>query len=85
MSKALGLGKDAKVGELEVLQEITDWSHASLNHTYLVDKGKGWLVGYRNSINDQIMIFAQPLKQFSKSRRKFKKVVDAELVRAYTV
>ena len=85
MSKALGLGKDAKVGELEVLQEITDWGHASLNHTYLVDKGKGWLVGYRNSINDQIMIFAQPLKQFSKSRRKFKKVVDAELVRAYTV
>ena len=83
MTKAPGLDTASTKVVLEVLQEVTDWSNASLNHIYLVDKGKGWLLGYRNSINEQIMIFSQPMKQFSKTKRKFKKVVDAELVRAY--
>ena len=83
MSEAKGLGKDAKVGELETLLEVTEWPDGTLNHTYLVDKGKGWLVGYRNVVNGEIQVFGQPMKQFSKSKRKFKKVVDAELVRAY--
>lgn len=83
MSKATGLGPDSKVGELVVQQEVTDWKYP--NHTYLLDKGKGWLVGYRNVLTGEIKIYKRPMKQFSKSRRKFKKVVDAELVRAYTV
>jgi hypothetical protein len=83
MSKALGLGKQQKVGELETLLEVTDWEYP--NHTYLLDKGKGWLVGYRSVVNGEIKIYKSPMKQFSKSRRKFKKVVDKELERAYTV
>ena len=83
MSKAPGLDTASTKVVLEVLQEVTDWGNATLNHTYLVDKGKGWVLGYRNAINNQIMIFSQPMKQFSKTKRKFKKVVDAELVRAY--
>lgn len=83
MSEAKGLGKQSKVGELVVQQEVTDWEYP--NHTYLLDKGKGWLIGYRNVLTGEIKIFKQPLKQFSKSYRKFKKVVDDELVRAYTV
>jgi len=83
MSEAKGLGKQSKVGELEVVQEVTDWEYP--NHTYLLDKGKGWLVGYRNVLTGEIKIFKSPLKQFSKSHRKFKKVVDEELMRAYTV
>lgn len=83
MTKAAGLVTTSTAVVLEVLQEVTDWSNATLNHTYLVDKGRGWLLGYRNSINEQVMIFSQPMKQFSKTKRKFKKVVDAEMVRAY--
>ena len=83
MSKVLGLGKQQKVGELETLLEVTDWEYP--NHTYLLDKGKGWLVGYRSVVNGEIKIYAEPMKQFSKSRRKFKRVVDKELERAYTV
>jgi len=82
MSKALGLGKQESVGELEVLQEVTDWEYP--NHTYLLDKEKGWLVGYRSVASGEIKIYKQPMKQFSKARRKFKKVVDKELERAYT-
>lgn len=83
MSKALGLGKQQKVGELETLLEVTDWEYP--NHTYLLDKGKGWLVGYRNAATGEIKVYAEPMKQFSKSRRKFKRVVDKELLDAYTV
>lgn len=83
MSKANGLGPDSKVGETEAVQEVTDWEYP--NHTYLLDKSKGWLLGYRNVLTGEIKIYSKPMKQFSKSRRKFKKVVDAELSRAYTV
>jgi len=84
MSEAKGLGKEAKVGELETLLEVTPGEDYP-NHTYLVDKGKGWLVGYRNVLTGEIRVYAKPMKQFSKSRRKFKRVVDKELLAAYTV
>lgn len=83
MSKAAGLGPASKVGATETLLEVTEWPDGTLNHTYLVDKGKGWLLGYRNVLTGAIQMFALPKKQFSKSKRKFKKVVDAELSRAY--
>lgn len=85
MSEAKGLNQDTKVGELEVLLEVTEWSTDVLNHTYLVDKGKGWLVAYRNAATGEIQVFSKPMKQFSKSRRKFKKVVDKELLLSYNV
>lgn len=85
MSKAKGLGPDSKVGETEVLLEVTEWPDGTPNHTYLVDKGKGWLLGYRNVLTGKVKIHSKPTKLFSKSKRKFKKVVDDELSRAYTV
>lgn len=83
MSKATGLGPDKATGETETLLEVTDWEYP--NHTYLVDKGKGWLLGYRNVLTGKVKIYSKPMKQFSKSRRKFKRVVDKELSQAYTV
>ena len=53
---------------IEILQEVTDWGeHDIPNGIYHVDKA-GHLVQY----NDKV--FNKPLKQFSKSRRKFKKL-----------
>lgn len=80
MSKAKGIeGPATPIGVTETLLEVTEWPDGTLNHTYLVDKGKGQLVAYRNSVNGEITVFTKPLKQWSKSRRKFKKVVDKEL------
>lgn len=83
MSKATGLGPDQATRETEVLQEVTNWDYP--NHTYLLDKRKGWLLGYRNVLTGEIQIYSKPMKQFSKSKRKFVKKVDNELTRAYTV
>jgi len=55
---------------IEILQEVTDWSkagHQVQNGIYHVNSA-GHLVQY----NDKV--FKNPLKQFSKSRRKFKKI-----------
>ena len=52
---------------IEILQEVTDWGdHKIANGIYHVN-GAGHLVQH----NDKV--FKNPLKQFSKSRRKFKK------------
>lgn len=85
MSKAAGLAQNTQSAQLEALLEITEWPDGTVNHTYLVDKRRGWLLGYRNVITDCVYAFAQPMKQFSKTKRKFKKVVDTELVMSYNV
>ena len=54
---------------IEILQEVTDWGDVKItNGIYHVNKKTGNLVQY----NDKV--FKSPLKQFSKSRRKFKKI-----------
>ena len=53
-----------------------------LPHTYLVDEQKGKMYAYRKD-SGEIEVFSQPLS-FSKRYRKFAKVVDTELERAYT-
>jgi hypothetical protein len=53
---------------IKMMQEVTDWGDDAVkNGVYHINE-KGELVGY----NDKI--FKNPLKQFSKSRRKFKKI-----------
>ena len=52
-----------------------------LPHTYLIKGDK--MLAYRKS-SGEIDVFSKPLS-FGKKYRKFKKVVDNDLVRAYTV
>lgn len=55
---------------IEILQEVTDWSdagHNVQNGIYHVNS-QGWLVQHNDTV------FKNPLKGFSKSRRKFVKI-----------
>jgi hypothetical protein len=68
---------------IEVLLETTDdWKvdYTVPCHTYVYDTTKGKCLGYRTAAGE-IQKFKSPLS-FSKSRRKFKKVVDKELLDA---
>jgi len=58
---------------MKYLKEITDWSESKTpikNHTYMVNDA-GHLVGYIKTGTKEEIIFKSPMKQFSKSRRKF--------------
>lgn len=58
---------------LVFLKEITDWGeHKIPNHTYIFKKGQ--CVGYMKAGTHLPILFKNPLKQFSKTRRKFKDV-----------
>jgi hypothetical protein len=68
---------------IEVLLETTaDWKvdYTVPCHTYVYDTTKGKMLGYRSAAGE-IRKFNTPLS-FSKSKRKFKKVVDKELLDA---
>jgi len=65
---------------IETLLETTE---DLLPHTYLVDKSKGKMYAYRRE-DGVINVFSKPLT-FGTKYRKFKKVVDKELERSYTV
>jgi len=52
-------------------QEVTDWEWP--NHTYILNPA-GHCVAYVKQGTSEVIEFKNPLKQFSKSRRKFKKV-----------
>ena len=67
---------------VDVLLEVTEWSadYPVKNGTYAVDKDSGKLVAFRDS-KGGIKVFTKPL-MFSKSKRKFKKVVDKTLLDA---
>ena len=61
---------------MQYLQEVTKWDTAALghkvpNHTYMLDN-RQWCVGYIKEGTTEEIIFSKPLKQFSKSYRKFK-------------
>jgi hypothetical protein len=59
---------------LKYLKEITDWSEVKEfkvpNHTYMVDD-QGHLAGYIKTGTKKEIIFQKPIKNFTKSRRKF--------------
>jgi uncharacterized secreted protein with C-terminal beta-propeller domain len=58
---------------MKYLKEITDWSESKTpikNHTYILNE-KNELVGYIKTGTKDEIIFKKPMKQFSKSRRKF--------------
>jgi len=57
---------------MEYLQEVTDWGDDTPNHTYIVNK-QGQLAGYIKVGTTEEIMFKSPMKQFSKSRRKFLK------------
>lgn len=65
---------------LQCFKEITEWTDNTRNHTYLVDTAKDKAVAYRRDTGE-IQVFKQPLT-FAKKSRKFKKVVDKELLDA---
>lgn len=58
---------------MKYLKEITDWSDSKVavpNHTYIVNDA-GHLLGYIKTKTKEEIRFKSPMKQFSKSRRKF--------------
>lgn len=57
--------------DIQWFQEVTEWEYP--NHTYAINKN-GWLVAYIKAGTDRVIEFSAPMKQFSKSRRKWKKV-----------
>jgi len=59
---------------IEYFKEITEWDCNIPNHTYMIDKMTGHLVGYIKTGTTEEIIFGVPKKQFSKSRRKFVKL-----------
>ena len=68
---------------IEILKETTDdWKvdYEVPCHTYVYDTTAGKCLGYR-SASGEVRKFSKPLS-FSKGKRKFKKVVDKELLDA---
>lgn len=60
---------------MEYLQETTDWGNNTPNHTYIVNSA-GQLAGYIKQGTTEEIWFKSPMKQWSKSKRKFIKLVD---------
>ena len=57
---------------MQYLKEVTVWDTPVHNHTYIVDND-GNLAGYIKQGTTKEIIFSTPMKQWSKSRRKFEK------------
>ncbi len=53
---------------IDILQEVTDWGDKNISNGIYHVNGAGHLVQY----NDKV--FKNPMKQFSKARRKFTKI-----------
>ena len=64
---------------LEVLKEVTEWADNTKNHTYLYGTESGKIYAYRICDTGEIKVFSKGMG-FSKSRRKFKKIKDNELL-----
>jgi len=59
--------------KLQAFKEITKWDEVGYqlpNHTYILNE-QGQLVGFRSTTTKLYTQFKKPMKQFSKSRRKF--------------
>ena len=57
---------------IELLQEITDWGDLKIANGIYHVNGAGQLVQHNDTV------FKNPMKQFSKSRRKFTKIGERE-------
>ena len=57
---------------IEILQEVTDWGDQNIANGIYHVNGAGQLVQHNDTV------FKNPMKQFSKSRRKFKKIGERE-------
>ena len=57
---------------IEILQEVTDWGEQNIANGIYHVNGAGQLVQHNDTV------FKNPMKQFSKSRRKFKKIGERE-------
>ena len=55
------------------LKEITKWDDNIANHTYILNEKKE-LIAYIKANTDEYFEFSKPIRDFSKSRRKFKEV-----------
>jgi len=58
---------------LTMYKEVTDWGDDTPNHTYVLND-KGWLVAYIKQGTTDLINLNSPMKQFSKTRRKFIKI-----------
>jgi hypothetical protein len=69
----VGLEEEHGVHGMKYLKEVTVWDTPVQNHTYIIND-VDWLVGYIKQGTTQEIIFSKPMKQWSKSYRKFEKV-----------
>lgn len=60
---------------IEILKEVTDWGDHTVNNGFYHVNGAGQLIAHQPA-GGKLTIFKNPLKNFSKSRRKFEKVGD---------
>lgn len=65
---------------MEVLQEVTKWKDNTPNSAYLVQGQK--TVAFRSGTDNSITVFSKPL-MLDRGGRRFKKVVDQELIDAF--
>ena len=59
---------------IEILQEVTDWGKYKVNNGVYHVNSAGKLVAYQPDIDAPVQTLNVPSTQFSKSRRKFKKI-----------
>ena len=59
---------------IQILQEVTDWGKFKVNNGIYHINGAGSLVAYQVNVDAKLQVLKSPSKQFSKSRRKFKKI-----------
>lgn len=59
---------------MKALKEVTVWPDNTPNHTYVLNE-KGWMVAYMKQGTDVLIEMKTPMKKFSKTGRKFEKVI----------
>ena len=59
---------------IEILQEITDWGKYKVNNGIYHVNPAGKLVAYQPNAESELQVLNVPSTQFSKARRKFKKI-----------
>ena len=59
---------------IEILQEITDWGKYKVNNGIYHVNSAGKLVAYQPNADSELQVLNVPSTQFSKARRKFKKI-----------
>lgn len=59
---------------IEILQEVTDWGKYNVNNGIYHVNSAGKLVAYQPNADAELQVLKTPSSQFSKARRKFKKI-----------